>query len=300
VIAFEHAFHGRTYMAMTLTGKALPYRRGFAPFAPEVYRAPFPYAYRAEVPDACESSLRAVRSLVEDQIGGDQVAAIVVEPVLGEGGVVPAPPRFLPGLREICDQHGIVLVVDEVQTGFGRTGTLFACEHYGVEPDLVTLAKGLGSGMPIAAVTGRAEMMDAPIEGGLGTTFGGNPVSCAAALAVLDAFAADGGAVLARARALGEALARRLEAWKEKFVRIGDVRGLGPMRGIELVKDRANREPDKAAALALAKHAYEHGVVVLTAGTYGNVLRLLVPLVLEDDQLDEGLGVLEEGLRKFA
>jgi 4-aminobutyrate aminotransferase/(S)-3-amino-2-methylpropionate transaminase len=300
IVAFEHAFHGRTYMAMTLTGKAIPYRRGFAPFAPEVYRAPFPYAYRSEVPDACEASLRAVRVLIEDQIGADQVAAIVVEPVLGEGGVVPAPRPFLPALRELCDQHGIVLIVDEVQTGFGRTGTLFACEHYGVAPDLVTMAKGLGSGLPIAAVTGRAEMMDAPVEGGLGTTFGGNPVSCAAALAVLDAFEANGGAILGRARALGDTLARRLEGWKERFERIGDVRGLGPMRGLELVKDRASREPDKAATLALQRHCYEHGLVVLTAGTYGNVLRLLIPLVLDDEQLDEGLGVVEDGLRKLS
>jgi 4-aminobutyrate aminotransferase/(S)-3-amino-2-methylpropionate transaminase len=300
VIAFEHAFHGRTYMAMTLTGKALPYRRGFGPFAPEVYRAPFPYAYRSAASDACEASLRSVRALIQDQIGSDQVAAIVVEPVLGEGGVVPAPLPFLRHLREICDEHGIVLVVDEVQTAFGRTGTLFACEQYGVVPDLITLAKALGSGLPIAAVTGRAEMMDAPVEGGLGTTFGGNPVSCAAALAVLDAFEADGGALLARARALGEAMASRLEAWKARFPRVGDVRGLGPMRGIELVKDRATREPDRPLAAALARHGFENGVLVLTAGTYGNVVRLLVPLVIDDDQLAEGLDVLEDGLSKLA
>jgi 4-aminobutyrate aminotransferase/(S)-3-amino-2-methylpropionate transaminase len=298
VLAFEHAFHGRTYMAMSLTAKARPYRHGFGPLAPEVYRAPFPYAYRSSAPDAAEESLRAVRSLVVDHIGADQLAAIVVEPVLGEGGVVPAPPSFLRGLRALCDEHGIVLVVDEIQTGFGRTGTLFACEQSGVVPDLMTIAKGLGSGLPIAAVTGRAEIMDAPGEGGLGTTFGGNPVACAAALAVLDAFEVDGGALLRRARALGAALSARLSQWKERYPCVGDVRGLGPMQGVELVEDRATRAPDKAAVTALQRHCYERGVIALGAGTYGNVLRLLPPLVIEDDQLAEALAVVEDGLSR--
>jgi 4-aminobutyrate aminotransferase/(S)-3-amino-2-methylpropionate transaminase len=231
-----------------------------------------------------------------DHIGADQLAAMVVEPVLGEGGVVPAPASFLRGLRALCDEHGIVLVIDEIQTGFGRTGTLFACEQYGVVPDLMTLAKGLGSGLPIAAVTGRAEIMDAPAGGGLGTTFGGNPVSCAAALAVLDAFEADGGAVLRRANALGEVLSARLSQWPERYPCVGDVRGLGAMRGAELVEDRATRAPDKAALGALQRHCYERGVIVLGSGTYGNVLRLLPPLVIEDDQLAEGLAVIEDGL----
>ncbi len=296
VVAFDHAFHGRTHMAMTLTAKATPYRRGFGPFAPEVYRAPFPYAYRSPVPDAAEACLRAVRAIVQDQIGADQVAAIVVEPVLGEGGVVPAPPSFLRGLRALCDAHGIVLVLDEIQTGFGRTGTLFACERHGVVPDLLTLAKALGSGLPIAAVTGRAEIMDAPVEGGIGGTFGGNPVACAAALAVLDAFEAGGGAVLARARAIGDTLASRLDRWKERHPCVGDVRGLGPMRGVEIVKDRATREPDKAATVAVARRCYEKGVVVLTSGTYGNVLRLLPPLVIDDATLAEALAAVEGAL----
>lgn len=292
VLAFDHAFHGRTLMAMTLTAKATPYRHGFGPFAPEVYRTPFPYAYRGE-DNVAEACLRAVRAIVKDQIGVDQLAAMVVEPVLGEGGVVPAPPVFLRGLRALCDAHRIVLVFDEIQTGFGRTGTLFACEQLGVVPDLMTIAKALGSGLPIAAVTGRAEIMDAPLEGGIGGTFGGNPVACAAALAVLDAFEADGGAILARARAIGEALATRLDRWKERHPCIGDVRGLGPMRGVEIVKDRATREPDKAAAAAIARRCYEKGVVVLTGGTYGNVIRLLPPLVIEDGVLTEALSAME-------
>jgi 4-aminobutyrate aminotransferase/(S)-3-amino-2-methylpropionate transaminase len=296
VLAFEHAFHGRTYLAMSLTAKATPYRRGFGPFAPEVYRAPFPYAYRSPAPDAVGACLRAAREIIEDQIGEGELAAIVVEPVLGEGGVVPAPIPFLRGLRALSDEHGAVLVVDEIQTGFGRTGTLFACEQYGVCPDLVTLAKGLGSGLPIAAVTGRAEIMDAPAPGAIGGTFGGNPVACAAALAVLDAFEADGGRILERARALGDTLEARLEAWRARYPCVGDVRGLGPMRGVELVRDRATREPDPVAAAALARHCYEGGVVVLGAGTHGNVLRLLVPLSIEDAELAEGLAVIEGGL----
>jgi 4-aminobutyrate aminotransferase/(S)-3-amino-2-methylpropionate transaminase len=309
VLAFEHAFHGRTHMAMSLTSKALPYRHGFGPFAPEVYRAPFPYAYRSEARDSlagetqarasgagddvATACLRSVRAIVEEQLGADQVAAIVVEPVLGEGGVVPAPPTFLRGLRALCDSHGIVLVFDEIQTGLGRTGTLFACEQLGAIPDLTTIAKALGSGLPIAAVTGRAEIMDAPIEGGIGGTFGGNPVACAAALAVLDAFEADGAGILARAKAIGEALEARLDLWKERRPCIGDARGLGPMRGIEIVKDRVTKEPDKAAAAAIARRCYERGVVVLTGGTYGNVIRLLPPLVIEDGVLAEALSAME-------
>jgi 4-aminobutyrate aminotransferase/(S)-3-amino-2-methylpropionate transaminase len=298
VLAFEHAFHGRTYIAMSLTGKVKPYRHGFGPLAPEVYRAPYPNPYRAGCEDASEACLRAVHEVVAHQIGADQLAAIVVEPVLGEGGVVPAPTAFLRGLRSLCDEHGIVLVVDEIQTGFGRTGTLFACEHHGLVPDLITLAKGLGSGLPIAAVTGRADIMDAPPEGGIGGTFGGNPLSCAAALAVLDAFEAGGGALLARVRALGDTLGARLADMAQRHPCIGDVRGLGLMRGIELVKDRAGKEPDPAAAAMLARHCHENGVVLMTGGTHGNVVRMLPPLVIEDDQLAEGLAVIEDGLAK--
>ncbi len=298
VVVFDHAFHGRTYLAMTMTHK-VGYRQGFAPFCAEVYRTPFPYAYRAPEADASAWAMRELRELVLHHIGAGNVAAVVIELVLGEGGFVDAPVPFVRELSSFCKEHGIVLVVDEIQTGFGRTGALFACEHYGVDPDLVTLAKGLGSGLPISAVVGRAEIMDAPVEGAIGGTFGGNPLACAAALAVLDRFEAEGGAILKRIRAVGERIGARLSAWKTRFPVIGDVRGIGPMRGIELVVDRQTREPDKHAAQALARYCYQHGVVVLGAGTYGNVIRLAPPLTLEDDELDEGLAVLEGGLEEL-
>lgn len=291
VLAFEHAFHGRTYMAMSLTGKVKPYRHGFGPLAPEIYRAPYPHP--GDDPERC---LRAVREVVTQQIGADQLAAIVVEPVLGEGGVVPAPTSFLRGLRALADEHGIVLVVDEIQTGFGRTGSLFACDHHGLVPDLLTMAKGLGAGLPIGAVTGRAEIMNAVPEGGIGTTFGGNPLSCAAALAVLDAFEADGGALLARARALGDVLGERLDEMAARHPRVGGVRGIGLMRGIELTSGEDREDPDPAAAQRLARHCHEHGVILLVGGPHGNVVRVLPPLVIGDDQLAEGLAVIEAGL----
>lgn len=295
VVCFDHAFHGRTQLALTLTSK-LTYRNGFAPFAPEVYRAPFPYAYRCAEPDVTESAFRALDDLVTHHIGRKNVAAILIEPVLGEGGFIDAPGPYLRRLRDYCTEHGIVFIADEIQTGFGRTGAMFACDNHGVAPDLVTLAKGLGSGMPISAVTGRAEIMDAPAEGGIGGTYGGNPVACAAALAVLDRFEKDGGALLARARSLGTTLRARLLDWHHRFSAIGDVRGLGPMLAMELVKDRATKEPDKPLTAALVRFAYEHGVVLLSAGTLGNVIRLLPPLTIDDAELTEGLAVIEQGL----
>jgi 4-aminobutyrate aminotransferase/(S)-3-amino-2-methylpropionate transaminase len=299
IVCFDHAFHGRTYMAMSLTSKAKPYRLGFGPFNPEIYRAPFPYAYRwpttsdpARVSDEC---FQQFEELVNSRIGANQVAAVILEPVLGEGGFVPAPAPFLAKLREFCTANGIVLIADEIQTGFGRTGTMFASEQLGLVPDLITTAKGLGCGMPISAVTGRAEIMDAPGDGGIGGTFGGNPVSCAAALAVFQMF--EKGDVLARARKLGESLSRRLGEWKEKYPAIGEVRGLGPMQAMEFVKDRKSKTPHPDLAKALVKHCYERGLVIMTAGSYGNNVRLLMPLVIEADQLEEGLGVLESGLK---
>jgi 4-aminobutyrate aminotransferase/(S)-3-amino-2-methylpropionate transaminase len=302
VVCFEHGFHGRTYMAMTLTSKAKPYKVDFGPFNPEVYRVPFPYVYRwpgahdpAQVSEEC---FKRFREVVESQIGADHVAAVMLEPVLGEGGFVPAPREFLLQLREFCTKHGIVLIADEIQSGFGRTGTLFALEQLGITPDLTTLAKGLGAGLPIAAVTGRAEIMDAPIEGGVGGTYGGNPVACASALAVIELF--QKGDLLDRSKKLGEKLRLRLERWQQQFPIIGDVRGLGAMRAIEFVKDRKSKEPHRDAAAALIRYAYEHGVIALTAGTYGNVLRLLMPLVIEDADLEEGLQVLENGIRSLS
>jgi 4-aminobutyrate aminotransferase/(S)-3-amino-2-methylpropionate transaminase len=294
VVCFEHGFHGRTYMAMSLTAKDRPYKEGFGPFCSEVTRVPFPYCYRwpgtsdpERVSQECFQALTAA-------VTPNKTAAAIIEPVLGEGGFVPAPPAFLKKLRAYCSEHGIVLIADEIQSGFGRTGTLFASEQLGFEPDLVTLAKGLGGGLPLAAVVGRADLMDAPVVGGIGGTYGGNPVACAAALAVLDLFA--DGSLLKRSRRIGETLAARLEAWKGRFPRIGDVRGLGPMRALELVRDRASKEPAKEAAADLARRCWERGLVVLTAGTFGNVVRLLVPLCVSDGDLSEGLEVLEAGL----
>lgn len=299
VIGFEHGFHGRTYMAMSLTSK-LAYRQGFGPYAAEVYRAPFPYAYRWPGPDAGKDALAALEELVLRHLGPAHVAAVIVEPVLGEGGYIDAPPAFLRGLRELCSAHGIVLIADEIQTGFGRTGRMFACEHAGIEPDLMCLAKALGAGMPISAVVGRAEIMDAPPVGAIGGTYGGNPVACAAALAVLDAFEAQGPAILQRARDIGDTLRRRMRAWQARFPRIGDVRGLGAMLGMEMVSNAATRAPDAATTAAMVRHCYEHGLVLLTAGTYGNTIRLAMPLVIADDELEEGLAILESALEEHA
>jgi len=301
VICFEHAFHGRTYMAMTLTAKDKPYKQGFAPFNPGVHRAPFPYCYRWPTgPDPERVSAECFarfEELARDSVGLDQLAAVIIEPVQGEGGFIPAPAPFLRRLREFCSRHGVVLIADEVQTGFGRTGALFACQELGLEPDLIVLAKGLGGGMPVSAVVGRAEIMDAPLEGGIGGTFGGNPVSCAAALAVLDLFA--GTPLLERAKALGAQLRERLDRLR-RFPLVGDMRGLGPMQALELVKDRGTKEPAPDAAKALVKSCYESGLILMGAGTYGNVVRLLVPLVISEAELDEGCRVLEAGLERLS
>jgi 4-aminobutyrate aminotransferase/(S)-3-amino-2-methylpropionate transaminase len=294
VICFEHAFHGRTYMAMTLTAKFKPYKAGFAPFCSDVYRAPFPYPYRGVASrDAFAEFVEAAKAA-----GPEQIAAVIIEPVLGEGGFLPASPEFLKNLREYCAKHGIVLIADEIQSGFGRTGALFASERLGFVPDLLLTAKGLGGGLPISAVTGRAEIMDAPLEGGIGGTFGGNPVAVAAALAVLDVF--EDGKLLEHARNIGVTIEKTLSVWKEKYPMIGDVRGLGPMMAFELVKDKATKEANPDAAKRLVKYCYEHGVVILTAGSYGNCVRLLPPLVIEDGQLSEALDVLESGLKELA
>lgn len=302
VVCFDHGFHGRTYMAMSLTSKAKPYKSGFGPYMPEVYRAPYPYAYRWESssdPDTVSrEAFRAFENLVVSQIGPQQTAAVIIEPVLGEGGFVVAPPAFLASLRKFCTEHGIVLIADEIQTGFGRTGAWFACQNQGLVPDLITTAKGLGGGMPISAVTGRAEIMDAPIEGGIGGTFGGNPVACAAALSVFELF--EDGSLLARARELGGKIETRLRALQETSPVIGEVRGLGPMMAMELVKDRKTKEPYPELAKKLIKTCYERGVITMTAGTAGNVVRFLIPLTIEWNELDEGMSVLEGALRELS
>ena len=301
VVCFDHAYHGRTYMAMSLTAKAKPYKSGFAPFNSDVYRAPYPYAYRWPTSSDPEQVSRECFSkfleLIQTQVGAENVAAVILEPVLGEGGFVPAPISFLTALREYCSTQGIVLIFDEVQTGFGRTGALFASERLGVAPDLMTLAKGLGDGLPIAAVTGRAEIMDAPGEGGIGGTFGGNPLACAGALAVLDLF--KDGSLESHSRKIETLLESRLAQWSRQYPIIGDVRGLGPMRGVEFVKDRASREPSKDSAQKVVKYCYENGVICLSAGTFGNVLRFLVPLVISESQLNEALDVVERGIQSL-
>ena len=302
IVCFDHGFHGRTFMAMTLTSKSKPYKYGFGPFNPEVYRAPFPYAYRwptgsepAKVADEC---FKQFEDLVNQQIGATQVAAVILEPVLGEGGFIAAPKEFLSKLREFCTANKIVLIADEIQSGFGRTGTMFACEQLGLIPDLITTAKGLGGGMPISAVTGRAEIMDAPSEGGIGGTFCGNPASCAAALAVFDCF--EDGSLLKQAQRLGDILKETLGSWKNTYASIGDVRGLGPMRAMELVKNKTTKEPDGEKAKKLVKYCYERGLIIMTSGTLGNVVRLLMPLNIDEKILREGLAVLEAGLKELA
>lgn len=293
IVCFDHAYHGRTYMAMSLTSKVKPYKLDFGPFNSDVHRAPYPYAYRWNTNNVVEECFAQFEDLVHSQIGENQVAAVILEPVLGEGGFVPAPKEFLAKLRSYCTKHGIVLIADEIQTGFGRTGTLFACEQLDFVPDLMTIAKGLGGGMPISAVTGKAEIMDAADVGGIGGTFCGNPLSCAAAIAVCDLF--EKGSLLKDAKNLGEVLQKKLQSWKTKFPSIGDVRGLGPMMGIELVKDQKSKEPNPELAKKLIKHSYENGVILMGAGTYGNVIRFLIPLNITMSELNEGLDVIEKG-----
>ena len=304
VVCFEHAFHGRTYLAMTLTSKAKPYRAGFGPMNPEVYRAPFPYPYRwpghafSEDPDVVDERCFAeFEDLVVNRITPGDCAAVIVEPVLGEGGFIPLTRGYAKRLRDFCTAHGIVLIADEIQSGFGRTGALWACDQLGLVPDVFTTAKCLGGGMPVSAVTGRAEIMDATGVGGIGGTFGGNPLSCAAAIAVCDLFAK--GEILERARHLAAHIQATLAAWPDRYPAVGNVRGLGTMMGFELVKDRATKEPWPEGAKQLTKFCYERGLIIMTAGTYGNVVRLLMPLVITDAELAEGVGVLEQGLAEL-
>lgn len=299
VLTFEHGFAGRTYMAMTLTSKAMPYKSGFGPFVPEVYRLPYPYFYRGAQPGENEEAfsermLAGVREFFHLHVDPKQVACVWMELVTGEGGFIPAPRRYVEGLRALCDEHGIVLIIDEIQTGFGRTGRWFAVEHYGIEPDLITLAKSLAGGLPLSAVVGRADLLDGVHVGGLGGTFCGNPVACAAALATISVYEEE--QIADRAAALGRRLSQRLESWPQKFPHVGNIRGLGPMIGVEFVKDRATREPDKATLSALIQRCWENGVILIASGTHGNVLRFLFPLVITEPELDEGLDVIETQL----
>ncbi|MGI8649617.1 MAG: 4-aminobutyrate--2-oxoglutarate transaminase [Rubrobacter sp.] len=294
VLAFENAFHGRTLLAATLTGKANPYKQSFGPLAPEVHRVPAPYPYRRPSEDWLESFKRSLSSIDVTMVG-----CVVVEPVQGEGGFLPWPKGDLEKLASWCREMEIVLIVDEVQSGFGRTGKMLAIEHYGVEPDIVTTAKSMGGGMPISGVTGRAEIMDAVHVGGIGTTYGGNPVACAAALAVIEAYEEDN--LLERAERLGERLLARLkEIQHANSDFVGDARGLGPMAGLEFVTDSASKTPDPEGTKKVIERALQEGLMLLTAGSYGNVIRTLMPLVITDEQLDEGLAILARAVSEVA
>lgn len=287
IVAFDQAFHGRTLLALSLTAKVNPYKKSFGPYAPEVYRAPYSYPFRGT------GGLAETIAWMEASVDVSQVACVVVEPIAGEGGFVVPEPGWFAGIAAWCRAHGVVFVADEVQTGFGRTGAWFASEHEAVVPDLVVTAKGLGGGMPIAGVTGRAEIMDAVHVGGLGSTFGGNPVSCAAALAAVDVIEKEG--LVERAQRLGDCMLARLGALQKETTGVGDVRGRGAMVAIELVHDDGTPDAERAKQISVACH--EQGVIVLTAGTLGNVVRLLPPLVLDDALLDQGLDALEVAVR---
>jgi 4-aminobutyrate aminotransferase/(S)-3-amino-2-methylpropionate transaminase len=287
VIAFGGAFHGRTLMTMALTGKVAPYKAGFGPFPAEIYHAKYPCALHGVTVD---DAMASVEAIFKYDVEPQRVAAIILEPVQGEGGFYIAPPEFAQRLRALCDQHGIVLIADEVQTGAGRTGTWLACEQWGAAPDVIAMAKSLGGGLPLAAIVGRAEMMDAPGPGGLGSTYAGNPLACAAALAVLDVFEHDD--LLARSRAVGERLTKGLRALADRHPAIGEVRGLGAMVAIELFKGGDLEQPDATLTQAIVQEAARRGLVLLSCGVYGNVIRILVPLVASDAQIDEGLQIL--------
>ena len=302
VLAFENGLHGRTLLTMTLTSKAGPYKDGFGPFAPEVYRVPAPYPYRCPASEDCSGGCRGdcfgfVERALIDEVDTANLAAIIVEPVSGEGGFIPFPDLYLRRLRELCDEHCALLIADEIQTGFGRTGTMFAIEHSGVAPDLLTTSKSLAGGLPLSAVVGRAEVMDSVEPGGLGGTFGGNPVACAAALAVLQVFEEED--LLSRANAIGERVMAAMREMQQNYPDvIGDVRGRGPMVAMELVKDPESRAPDRERAAKVAHYALQSGLMLLTAGQQGNVIRTLMPLSIADDELEEGLSILARALGK--
>lgn len=294
VLAFEGAFHGRTYMALTLTGRIDPYKRGLGPFAPEVYRAPYADPYRSPVSDATAFSLQTIERMFHTTVDPEQVAAVIVEPVQGEGGFVVPPPDFLPALRALCDRIGALLIVDEIQTGFGRTGRMWATEYASIDPDLLVAGKSIAAGLPLSAVIGRTAVFARVPANAIGGTYVGNPVACAAALAVLDVIEGEG--LVARALRLGETLRRRFTEFAARYPLVGDVRGLGAMMAVELVRDRATKEPAPAETEAVITRALAEGVLLLRAGVYRNVIRILAPLVISEDDLEAGLTVLDRTL----
>ena len=294
VITFERAFHGRTLMAMSLTSKQHPYKAGMGPFAPEIYRAPYPYPYRGDAIDATGPALAELREMFTTHVAPENVAAIIFEPVQGEGGFIVPPKEWVQGLRQIADEHGIVLIADEVQSGYGRTGRMFAIEHFGVEPDIITVAKSIAAGVPISGVLGRAEIVDRAGDSTIGGTYVGSPLGCVAGIAVLDQI--EQCDLLARGRAIGERMRSRFEAMQTTYPQLGDVRGLGPMLALEFVKDPATKEPAPELATAVAEGAMQRGLMILKAGIHGQCLRVLIALVATDEQIDETLDVFEETL----
>jgi 4-aminobutyrate aminotransferase/(S)-3-amino-2-methylpropionate transaminase len=301
IICFENGFHGRTLMGMTLTSKVKPYKFGFGPFAPEVYRMPFAYCYRCrfglKYPACNVACADYLEEFFIDYVAPESTAAVIAEPIQGEGGFITPPPEYFPKLQKICQKYGIALVIDEVQAGAGRTGKMFAIEHWGVEPDIITLAKSFAGGMPLSAVVGREEMMNKPHVGGLGGTYGGNPICCRAALAVLEILIEDN--LLKTAETLGEKLWSRFTGLQEKYEMIGEVRGKGPMIAMELVRNRETKEPASDEAKKLVKRCYDKGLIILSCGNFGNVIRTLMPLVITDQQLEKGLSILEESLNEI-
>ena len=301
IISFENSFHGRTNLGMTLTSKVKPYKLGFGPFAAETYRMPYAYCYRCPFGLKRSDCQMACADHLEDffitHVAAEKTAAVIAEPIQGEGGFVTPPPEYFPRLRKICDKHGILMIIDEVQTGMGRTGKVFAIDHWGVAPDLITTAKSLAGGMPLSAVTGRTEIMNTSHVGGLGSTYGGNPVALAAAQAVLEVLTKDG--LLRRGEILGELMLKRFTEMQERHEIIGEVRGKGPMLALELVRDRQSKEPATDEAKKLVSLCYRKGLILLSCGNHGNVIRTLMPLVISDEELERGLSILEEALEEL-
>lgn len=300
IISFERGYHGRTLMTMSLTSKVNPYKQGFGPFAPETYKLPYPYYYRAPegmLPEELDAQiLNHFEQFFVGEVGADNIAAIIMEPVQGEGGFIVPSATFVQGVRRICDKYGILMIADEIQTGFARTGKLFAMEHYGVAADITTLSKSIAAGMPLSAITGRAELMDVPGPGQLGGTFSGSPVACAAGLAVLDVIEEE--RLVERAQVIGTRMLDAFRSWQEKYDIIGDVRGLGAMVALELVKNRVTKEPAKEETGNIVTECWNNGLIGLSAGIFGNVLRFLPPLVITDEQLEKGLTILEQAIAK--
>jgi 4-aminobutyrate aminotransferase/(S)-3-amino-2-methylpropionate transaminase len=301
IIAFDNAYHGRTLLTMTLTSKVKPYKFGFGPFAPEVYRMPYAYCYRCpfdlSYPGCGVACADYLKEFFVTHVAAETTAALIAEPIQGEGGFITPPPEYFPKLLETCRQQGIFFIADEIQTGMGRTGKMFAMEHWQVEADLTTVAKSLAAGMPLAAVVGKDEIMNSIHPMGVGGTYGANPVACRAALAVMEIF--DEEDLLAKGHMLGQKLRKRFDAWHKQYGVIGDVRGLGAMLGLELVKDRESKDPAADEAKALVKFCHERGLILLSCGTFGNVIRVLMPLVITDAQLDKGLAIMEEGIAEL-